>query len=198
MGVRELTGRGFERAGEPCVHRQPERGRSGVGDERREVVGLALHRIGTVRHRSPRPPQHDGAPQHTPQTLRIGLHERPQRLQVQRLGGETHSGELNLHLLAQRERTLHEDGGGGDVSRFGGEAGREVDVQLPAARRDAGGGQGAADLARVREVRAEAERANRLDPDRVQYLAAATTLSDVLVPGFASLVHGASGIPACT
>lgn len=35
------------------------------------------------------------------------------------------------------------------------------------------------------------------DPARVQHLAAATTLSDVLVPGFASLVHGESGIPAC-
>jgi 3-oxoacyl-[acyl-carrier-protein] synthase-3 len=36
-----------------------------------------------------------------------------------------------------------------------------------------------------------------IDTKTVQYLAAATTLSDVLVPGFASLVHGASGVGPC-
>ena len=36
-----------------------------------------------------------------------------------------------------------------------------------------------------------------LDLGAVGYLSAATTLSDVLVPGFASLVHGETRIPPC-
>ncbi len=36
-----------------------------------------------------------------------------------------------------------------------------------------------------------------LDPGRVDHLACATTLSDVLVPGFASLVQGEARIPPC-
>jgi len=48
----------------------------------------------------------------------------------------------------------------------------------------------------ARAVETALERAG-LDRDRIDYLAAATTLSDVLVPGFASLVQGEARIPPC-
>lgn len=47
-----------------------------------------------------------------------------------------------------------------------------------------------------RAVRAALDEAG-IDHDGVDYLTAATTLSDVLVPGFASLVHGEAGIGPC-
>ncbi|MEZ5424725.1 MAG: 3-oxoacyl-[acyl-carrier-protein] synthase III C-terminal domain-containing protein [Pyrinomonadaceae bacterium] len=37
-----------------------------------------------------------------------------------------------------------------------------------------------------------------LDSNRIEFLAAATSQSDLLAPGFASLVHGAGDLPACT
>jgi 3-oxoacyl-[acyl-carrier-protein] synthase-3 len=48
----------------------------------------------------------------------------------------------------------------------------------------------------ARAVENAVERAG-LDRDRVGYLATATTLSDVLVPGFASLVQGEAKLPPC-
>ncbi|HEX9962356.1 MAG TPA: hypothetical protein VGB00_15585 [Pyrinomonadaceae bacterium] len=38
---------------------------------------------------------------------------------------------------------------------------------------------------------------SQLSPKDVEFLAAATSQSDLLAPGFASLVHGASGLPPC-
>ena len=45
-------------------------------------------------------------------------------------------------------------------------------------------------------IQAALENSN-VTAEEIEYLAAATTLSDTLVPGFASLVHSASGIPMC-
>lgn len=43
----------------------------------------------------------------------------------------------------------------------------------------------------------EALKQSEINRKDVQFLAAATSQSDLLAPGFASLVHGASGLPAC-
>lgn len=38
---------------------------------------------------------------------------------------------------------------------------------------------------------------SELSPENIEFMAAATSQGDLLAPGFASQVHGASGLPSC-